>query len=73
MIESFRQELKATSQVQLQRRLDTSGWQHRMVVAAFIKFYALRVIGDIWDKPSADDILAIAAELALAAPTLKRS
>ena len=73
LIESFRQELKATSQVQLQRRLDSSGWQHRMVVAAFIKFYALRVIGENWDKPSADDILAIAAELALAAPALKRS
>ena len=73
LIESFRQELNATSQVQLQRRLDSSGWQHRMVVAAFIKFYALRVIGENWDKPSADDILSIAAELALAAPALKRS
>ena len=66
LLEAFRQELKATEQIQLLKRLDTSGWQHRMVVAAFTKFYALREIGDEWDKPSADDILGIAAELAIA-------
>ena len=66
LLEAFRQELKATEQIQLLRRLDTSGWQHRMVVAAFTKFYALREIGDEWDKPSAEDILGIAAELAIA-------
>ena len=37
-----------------------------MVLGAFIRFYALRVLGADWDKPTADDILAIAAELALA-------
>ena len=72
LIEAFRQELKSSGQVQLQRRLDASGWQHRMVVAAFTKFYALREIGENWDKPSADDILAIAAELAMAGQTPKR-
>jgi hypothetical protein len=65
LIEAFRQELKATIQPQLLKRLDSSGWQHRMVLAAFTKFYAMRVIGENWDKPSADDILAIAAELAI--------
>ena len=64
LIDAFRQELKASAQTQLLKRLDSSGWQHRMVLVAFTKFYALRVIGDGWDKPSADDILAIAAELA---------
>ena len=29
-------------------------------------------IGENWDKPSADDILAIAAELALSGPAIKR-
>ena len=46
----------------LLKRLDLSGWQHRMVIAAFIRFYGLRSLGDQWDKPTADDILAIAAE-----------
>lgn len=69
LIEAFRQELKATAQTQLLKRLDSSGWQHRMVLAAFTKFYATRVIGEQWDKPSADDILAIAAELAIAGQT----
>lgn len=66
LIEAFRQELKATAQTQLLKRLDSSGWQHRMVLAAFTKFYATRVSGENWDKPSPDDILAIAAELAIA-------
>ena len=66
LIDAFRHELKASAQTQLHKRLDSSGWQHRMVLSAFIKFYAMRVMGDDWDKPSADDILAIAAELAIA-------
>ena len=64
LTEAFRQELKATTQIQLLKRLDSSGWRHRMVVAAFLRFYGLRSIGEQWDKPSPDDILAIAAELA---------
>lgn len=68
LLEAFRQELKAGSQTQLLKRLDSSGWQHRMVLSAFTKFYAIRAIGEDWDKPSADDILAIAAELASANP-----
>lgn len=66
IIEDFRQDLKATGQLQLLKRLDNSGWQHRMVLGAFTKFYAVRAIGEDWDKPSSDDILAIAAELAIA-------
>lgn len=66
LIDDFRQALKDSAQPQLLKRLDSSGWQHRMVLAAFIRFYALRVIGEHWDKPSAEDILAIAAELASA-------
>jgi hypothetical protein len=68
LIDAFRAELKAGAQTQLHKRLDSSGWQHRMVLGAFTRFYALRVIGEQWDKPTADDILAIAAELAGAGP-----
>ena len=73
LIEAFRQELKTSAQTQLLKRLDSSGWQHRMVLAAFTKFYATRVIGEHWDKPSADDILAVAAELAIAGQTPPKS
>jgi hypothetical protein len=64
MLDAFRDHLRAGSQTQLLKRLDASGWQHRMVLSTFIKFYGTRVLGEQWDKPSADDILAIAAELA---------
>ena len=67
LLDSFRETLKSTTQTQLLRRFDASGWQHRMVIGAFIRFYGQRAIGELWDKPSADDILAIAAE-ATAAP-----
>lgn len=73
LIEAFRQELKASAQTQLLKRLDSSGWHHRMVLAAFTKFYATRVIGEHWDKPSADDILAVATELAIAGQTPPKS
>jgi hypothetical protein len=65
LVQAFRQSLQDTGQTQLQKRLDSSGWQHRMVLAAFTRFYALQEIGEQWDKPSAEDILGIAAELAL--------
>lgn len=60
----FRQELQAASEVQMLKRFDSSGWQHRLVVHRFMKFYGGRVIGADWDKPTPDDILGIAAELA---------
>lgn len=63
-LEAFRQSLIQGAQPQLLKRLDSSGWHHRMVVGAFIRFHATRVIGDDWDKPTADDIMAIAAEQA---------
>lgn len=64
VLDAFRSELKSTAQPQLLKRLDSSGWQHRLVISAFTKFYASRVVGENWDKPTADDIIAIAAELA---------
>jgi hypothetical protein len=65
-LESFRSELKTSGQTQLLKRFDTSGWQHRLVLGAFTRFYATRAIGENWDKPTPDDILSIAAELAIA-------
>lgn len=65
LLESFRQELKTTKQPQILKRLDLSGWQHRMVRETFTKFLGMRVIGNEWDKPTLDDILTIAAELAI--------
>ncbi|MBK5204788.1 MAG: RepB family plasmid replication initiator protein [Polaromonas sp.] len=65
LLESFRQELKTTKQPQILKRLDLSGWQHRMVRETFTKFLGMRVIGNDWDKPTLDDILTIAAELAI--------
>jgi hypothetical protein len=65
-LEAFRSALKAGSHQQVLKRFDDSGWQHRMVLGSFIKFYGERVLGDQWDKPTVDDILAIAAESASA-------
>ena len=63
---AFRDHLLQTAQPQLLKRLETSGWQHRLVIGAFIRFYAQRVIGDSWDKPTTDDILEIAVEQSMA-------
>jgi hypothetical protein len=67
-LEEFREHLKLTEQAQALRRLDLSGWEHRLVIDAFLKFFGVKTQGDGWDKPSSGDILAIAAELASVPP-----
>lgn len=47
----------------LRKRLQTSGWQHPMVRSEMIRFYAVAVHGDGWDRPRAEQLLAIAAEI----------
>ena len=47
----------------LRKRLHTSGWQHPMVRSEMIRFYATAVHGAGWDQPSAEQLLAIAAEI----------
>jgi Initiator Replication protein len=47
----------------LRKRLHTSGWQHPMVRSEMIRFYAAAVHGEGWDRPSAEQLLAIAAEI----------
>lgn len=39
-------------------------WEHRMLSAVFFNFLGLTRHGDGWDKPSAEDLLSIAAEQA---------
>ncbi|MEF7612910.1 replication initiation protein [Aquincola sp. MAHUQ-54] len=47
----------------IRKRLQTSGWQHALVVAEMIRFYAVGAIGDDWDRPTTEQLLAIAAQL----------
>jgi hypothetical protein len=47
----------------IRKRLQTSGWQHPMVLPEMVRYYAVGSIGDAWDKPSDADLLAIAAEV----------
>ena len=47
----------------LRKRLQTSGWRHPMVRSEMIRFYATAVHGEAWDRPSAEQLLAIAAEI----------
>jgi hypothetical protein len=45
------------------KRLATSGWQHPMVRQEMLRYYAAAAHGERWDQPSAEELLAIAAEL----------
>ncbi len=47
----------------LSKRLQGSGWRHPMVLDEMIRFYAVASHGEHWDKPAADELLAIAAEM----------
>ncbi len=47
----------------LRKRLQTSGWQHPMVRHEMLRFYAVGAYGDDWDRPRAEQLLEIAAEL----------
>ena len=60
ILADFRNELQA-NQPHFLRRFDMSGWDHGMIRETFIKFLGVQLIGPDWFKPSADDILAVAA------------
>ena len=45
------------------KRLQLDGWQHPLVIGDVIRFYAAGAHGERWDEPSAQALLAIAAEL----------
>lgn len=46
------------------KRLQTNGWDHSIVRHLMIDFYAKAVIGEGWDKPSTEDLLDIASQVA---------
>jgi hypothetical protein len=48
----------------IRKRLQTSGWQHPMVRPEMLRFYAAATHGERWDQPTAEQLLAIAAEIA---------
>ena len=59
----FREELAARNIPQFLKRLDASGWQHAMIKDSFIKFVGTELVGPDWFKPTAEDILAVAAAM----------
>jgi hypothetical protein len=61
MLTGFRSELEEKNQSHFLKRFDASGWNHSMIRDTFIKYLGLELIGADWFKPSADDILAVAA------------
>lgn len=47
----------------IRKRLQTSGWQHKLVVTEMIRHYAQATHGEAWDKPSAEDLLDVATRV----------
>jgi hypothetical protein len=47
----------------LLKRFDSSGWTHALFVQDFIRFYGNGTRGPGWDKPSAEQLLELAAEI----------
>ena len=46
----------------IRKRLQTHGWTHPLALGDVLRIYAHGAYGDDWDRPSADELLAIAAE-----------
>ena len=47
----------------IRKRLQASGWQHPMVLHDMLRFYARGAIGEHWDQPTPEQLLAVAAQL----------
>lgn len=45
------------------KRLQVSGWQHPLVLQEMLRFYAVGAHGEHWDRPSAEQLLEVAAEM----------
>jgi hypothetical protein len=65
ILSGFKEELERSSQPQILKRFEQSGWDHRMVRETFVKYLGAQFLGPEWDKPSAEDILTMAAEIDL--------
>jgi len=47
----------------IRKRLVTSGWQHPLVIQEMVKYFAAGAHGDDWDRPTPEQLLAVAAEM----------
>jgi hypothetical protein len=47
----------------IRKRLQSSGWQHPLVVSEMVRYFAVGSIGEHWNQPSDAELLAVAAEL----------
>ena len=47
----------------IRKRLQGNGWQHPMVLHEMLRFYARAAIGEHWDQPTPEQLLAVAAQL----------
>ena len=47
----------------IRKRLQSSGWRHPLVLQEMVRYYAAGAMGENWDKPTPQQLLAIAAEL----------
>ena len=56
------QEVKAHPS--LIKRMQTSGWDHNLVRHLMIDFFARASLGESWDKPSTEQLLEIASQMA---------
>ena len=47
----------------IRKRLQVSGWQHPMVLHEMLRLYGRAAIGEHWDQPTPQDLLAVASAL----------
>jgi len=47
----------------IRKRLQVSGWQHPMVLHEMLRLYGRAAIGEHWDQPTPQDLLAVATAL----------
>jgi hypothetical protein len=47
----------------IRKRLQTSGWQHPLVLPEMVRFFAVAALGEGWDQPTDAQLLGIASEL----------
>ncbi|OYU74495.1 MAG: hypothetical protein CFE45_34690, partial [Burkholderiales bacterium PBB5] len=47
----------------IRKRLQVSGWQHPMVLHEMLRLYGRAAVGEHWDQPTPQDLLAVASAL----------
>jgi hypothetical protein len=47
----------------LARRYARDGWRHPMVLPDFVRFFAQSFVGPEWDRPTSEELLALAADI----------